>query len=141
MYLVKPSNPDWQSPGRPSTFYRRRPLSPSFPGLTCLALVVHHETPKALLVSDTGDRARAVWIPKSMVAIEPPQQLCFIVATMSKGFAEQKRLATRFIDPAQFAEGDLRFLHDAERRAAEKRRQYRGQHSPNGRHITQRDFC
>jgi hypothetical protein len=137
----RPSNPDWQSPGRPSTFYRRRSLRPSSYGMTCLALVLHHETDKALLVSDSGDRAKATWIPKSMVSIEPPVGYCFIVASMSQGFAEQKRLAPRFIDPKQFPDSTHEALREATARAARKRNLYRGHHEPNGRHITQRDFC
>jgi len=141
MYLVRPSNPDWQSPGRPSTFYRRRPVTPTFEGLTALALVVHHQTAKALLVSDSGDRAKAVWLPKSMVSIEQPWSLCFVVATMTAGFARQKRLIPRWIDPEIFNEGERELLRDAQARAATKRNIYRGHHVPNARHITQRDFC
>ncbi len=142
MYLVRPSNPDWQSPGRPSTFYRRR-IRPTLDGVTCLALVIHTESPsgKALLVSDTGDRARAVWVPKAMLSIETPRNYCFIVASMSAEFARQKRLAPRYIDPDQFPESIQPLLHDAVARAARKRNVYRGHRSPNARHITQRDFC
>lgn len=141
MYLVRPSNLDWQSPGRPSTYYRRRSVNPSFDGLTCLALVVHHQTDRALLVSDSGDRAKAIWIPKSMVSIEQPWNLCFIVATMASGFARQKRLIPRWIDTDQFSECEHKLLADAQARAATKRNIYRGHHMPNARHITQRDFC
>jgi hypothetical protein len=31
-----------------------------------LTLQLHHETDKAYLVSDSGDRDEAVWLPKSM---------------------------------------------------------------------------
>jgi len=141
MYLVRPSNPDWQSPGRPSTFYRRRPVTPTFEGLTCLALVVHDTREKALLVSDSGDRAKAVWIPRSMVSIEPPWSLCFVVATMAAGFARQKKLIPRFIYPELFNERERELLADAQSRAAAKRNIYRGHRVPNARHITQRDFC
>lgn len=32
---------------------------------------LHHETDKAVLVSDTGDKDDAVWLPKSQIEIEP----------------------------------------------------------------------
>lgn len=35
-----------------------------------LAVQLHHETGKAWLVSDDGDREKAVWIPKSQAEIE-----------------------------------------------------------------------
>lgn len=38
--------------------------------LVDLMVVLHHETEKAVLVSDDGDRARAVWLPKSAVEVE-----------------------------------------------------------------------
>ena len=31
---------------------------------------IHHETEKAWLVSDTGDRDDAVWLPKSVVEVQ-----------------------------------------------------------------------
>lgn len=34
-----------------------------------LELHLHHETDRAVLVSDTGDKADAVWLPKSQVEI------------------------------------------------------------------------
>jgi hypothetical protein len=35
-----------------------------------LTLHLHHETEKAILVSDDGDSDNAVWLPKSMCEIE-----------------------------------------------------------------------
>lgn len=134
------SNPEWRPPGRPSTFHRRQIL-PSYAGVTCIALVVHDERPKALLVSDSGDRTKAVWIPRAMVSIEEPRALCFIVATMSKRFAEMKALFPRFIDPKQFPEGAREALFDAVVHAARKRNLYRGHRAGAGRRITQNDFC
>lgn len=34
-----------------------------------LAVQVHHETEKAWLISDDGDRAKAKWIPKSQAEV------------------------------------------------------------------------
>src|SRR5579859_5625051 len=126
---------------QPKIAFGRRPILSSYRGLTCLALVVHHQTDAALLVSDSGDRAKAVWIPKSMVSIEQPWNLCFVVATMTSGFARQKRLNVRFIDPEIFNEGEQKLLADAQARAAAKRLAYSGRAPASARHITQRDFC
>lgn len=35
--------------------------------LTDLDMVLHHQTKDAVLVSDTGEEARAVWLPKSQI--------------------------------------------------------------------------
>lgn len=37
--------------------------------LVDIEVTVHHETEKAVLVSDDGDRKRAVWLPKSAIEI------------------------------------------------------------------------
>ena len=41
------------------------------PILVDLILFEHHRTPAAVLVSDTGEEKRAVWLPLSQVEIEP----------------------------------------------------------------------
>lgn len=110
--------------------FGRRPILPSYRGVTCLVLVRHHQTDKAILVSDTGDRTKAVWIPKAMVSIEPPSEYGILVATMSKVFAEQKNLHPRFIDPAQFNQATAEALAEAGARAARKRNFYRGYRQP-----------
>jgi hypothetical protein len=35
-----------------------------------LVLFVHHETDAAYLVSDDGDRDKAVWLPKSQIQVD-----------------------------------------------------------------------
>lgn len=110
--------------------FGRRPINPAWCGLTCLVLVRHGQTDKAILVSDAGDHTRAVWIPKAMVTIEQPSDRGVLVASMSKAFAEQKRLAPRFIDPAQFNQATAEALADAVSRAARKRNFYRGHQQP-----------
>jgi hypothetical protein len=126
---------------RPAITFGRRPILPSYRGVTCLVLVRHGQTEKAFKVSDTGDSARAVWIPKAMVTIEQPSDRGILVATMSKTFAEQKRLQPRFIDPSQFNQATAEVLADAVARAARKRNFYRGHRPGNGRHLTQNDFA
>lgn len=36
-----------------------------------ITLAVHHQTEKAVLVSDDGDRQKAVWLPLSSIEIAP----------------------------------------------------------------------
>lgn len=38
--------------------------------LTDLTVCLHHETDKAVLVSETGDGMKAVWLPKSQCEVE-----------------------------------------------------------------------
>lgn len=38
--------------------------------LTDVTLALHHETPKAWLLSQTGDEKSAIWLPKSMCEVE-----------------------------------------------------------------------
>ncbi|ODM71730.1 hypothetical protein [Bradyrhizobium elkanii] len=117
-------------PSREPSFERRRRQYADL-GLTCLALAVHRETDKALLVSDSADIARAVWCPKVMLRIDPAATACgFIVATMTSGFAQQKGLWPRFVDRTSWSDDKCAALACVERLAAEKRLQYRGFQQP-----------
>jgi len=110
--------------------YGRRTLTPTLSAVTCLALCVHHETEKALLVSDCADQVRAVWCPKSLLSLDPNLSGEFIVATMAKRLAEQKNLHPRAIDTEGWLESRIVALSDAQGRAARKRNQYRNHHEP-----------
>jgi hypothetical protein len=110
--------------------------------MTALVLVRHGETAKAILVSDCGVSAKAVWVPKAMVTIEQPtSQRGILVATMSKSFAEAKNLHPRFIDPTLFNQATREVLDRAIARAAQKRNFYRGHRSPHARHDSQNLFA
>jgi hypothetical protein len=119
-------------PAPPARSFGRRPIAPIFGHLTCLVLVKHHETEKALFVSDDGDPIGAVWVPKAMLVIEPGDRGRFIVATVSKTFAEQKRLYPRFIDRARFCIEEIASLEAAESLAARKRNRLRNYREPMG---------
>lgn len=114
---------------------------PTSPGMTALVLVRHGETAKAILVSDCGVYAKAVWVPKAMVTIEQPSERGILVGTMSKAFAEMKNLHPRFIDPALFNQATREVLDRAVARAATKRNSYRGHRSPHARHDSQNLFA
>lgn len=119
----------------------RRHLAPRDLGMTCLVLVRHHETPKAILVSDTGIYANAVWIPKAMVVIEMPSERGILVASMSKAFAQQKKLCERAIDPTLFNEATRDVLADANARAARKRNFYRRFRAPTSNCMNRNVFA
>jgi hypothetical protein len=128
MRTVQSSNVIQITP-RPAS-YGRRPIHPAYAGVTCLVLIQHSESEKALFVSDNGDRSKAVWVPKAMVSIDRASRLGFLVATTSKRFAEQKNLHPRFIDPEGFSEEITAALWEAAARAAKKRNQLRNHHEP-----------
>jgi hypothetical protein len=119
----------------------RRQVTPRQPGVTCLTLVVHGRTEKALLVSDCGIYGKSVWVPKVMLTIHEPSERGILVATMSKAFAEQKNLHPRFIDPTLFNQATREVLDRAVARAASKRNSYRGHRSPHARHDSQNQFA
>ncbi|SDQ98658.1 hypothetical protein SAMN05519103_00314 [Rhizobiales bacterium GAS113] len=52
---------------------------------------LHHETEKAILVSDDGDRHKAVWLPHSQIEVERKERGVIIV-TMPECLAIDKGL-------------------------------------------------
>lgn len=59
--------------------------------LVDLTMRLHHETAKAVLVSDDGDKAHAVWLPLSQVEIEhKPKGI--VVVTLPEWMATDKGL-------------------------------------------------
>lgn len=123
--------------------FERRQVRPSSPGMmTCLCLVRHHQTDKAIKVSSCGDLAKAVWLPKYMVTIEPNSERGILVVTMPWDLSVQKGLFPREIDPAQFNQATRDALVDAQARATRKRNAFRlARRTPHGRHDTQHQFC
>lgn len=55
-----------------------------------VAVQLHHETEKAWLVSDDGDKARAIWIPKSQAELEAKGAAHIL--TLPEWLATDKRL-------------------------------------------------
>ncbi len=60
--------------------------------LVDVAVVRHAETEKAILVSETGERDKAVWLPKSQIEIENDGHKNFVTVTMSERLALDKGL-------------------------------------------------
>lgn len=52
---------------------------------------LHHQTDKAVLVSDDGDEKRAVWVPKSMCELEHKGGRVWTL-TAEQSFLEDKGL-------------------------------------------------
>ncbi len=59
--------------------------------LVDLTLRLHHKTERAVLVSETGDEKKAVWIPLSQCEVELMQRGMCIV-TMPEWLAKDKEL-------------------------------------------------
>lgn len=61
--------------------------------LVDLTMHLHAETDAAILVSDDGDKARAVWLPKSQIEFERNRGPGFTVeVTMPEWLATEKGL-------------------------------------------------
>lgn len=106
--------------------FGRRPLPSFFAGLTCLVLVKHQETEKAVFVSDDADVIGAVWVPRAWLTIDTKDRGRILVATMSKEIARQKGLRISMFDPAHLREGEADLVTEAEASAAETRNRMRG---------------
>jgi hypothetical protein len=58
-----------------------------------IAGVIHHQTEKAILFSDDGDREKAVWLPKSVVEVEhDPKKPDHVTVTMPERIAKDRGL-------------------------------------------------
>jgi hypothetical protein len=113
-----------------SRSHDRRPLASFFGHLTCLVLVKHHATDKALFVSDDGDAVGAVWAPRAMLSIDPADRGKYLVATLSQAFAAQKRLEVRFIDHDRLTPEESAQLGQAQELAKRTRQRLNGSRAP-----------
>ena len=61
--------------------------------VTDIVVQEHHRTDKAILVSDTGDKEDAVWLPFSQIEMEPvPGKSGFLEITLPVWLAQDKGL-------------------------------------------------
>ena len=60
--------------------------------LVDVAVVLHHETEKEVLVSETADRKTAVWLPKSAIEIEPDGHANLVTVTLPVRLEKEKGL-------------------------------------------------
>jgi len=118
-------------PTRPASFPRRL-LAPIPGNLTCLVLIKHMATEKAVKVSDNGDQSKAVWCARSMLILDPVERGIFLVATLPKLVAQKNNLHPRFIDAEKlgFTPEQVEQLAEAESLAARKRNQLRNYRDP-----------
>ncbi len=61
-------------------------------GLIDVTLQMHHETDKAFLVSDDGNREKAIWLPKSQCERGDPKGKGVFEFTMPEWLAMDKGL-------------------------------------------------
>lgn len=59
--------------------------------ITDITVALHHETDKAVLVSNDGDREKAIWLPKSQIEVEHKQGNV-VVVTLPEWLAKDKGL-------------------------------------------------
>lgn len=57
-----------------------------------LCLYLHRESPKAILVSDDGDEAKAVWLALSQISVKPRTRGNTLLITMPTWLATSKQL-------------------------------------------------
>lgn len=60
--------------------------------LVDVTMQLHHETDKAILVSDSGEREKAVWLPLSKIEIERKPK-AVVVVTLPEWLAIEKGIA------------------------------------------------
>lgn len=60
--------------------------------LVDVAMCRHIETDHAILASETGEKADAVWLPKSQIEIENDGHRNFITVSMPEWLAKEKGL-------------------------------------------------
>lgn len=60
--------------------------------LVDIEVKLHHQTDRAVLVSTTGDRKDAVWVPKSLCEIEPKTAQGLYTLTAEEGTLIDKEL-------------------------------------------------
>lgn len=60
--------------------------------LVDLTLHPHAETEKALLVSENGDKSKAVWLPKTQIEFEGNSRTGYVEVTLPEWLAQDKGL-------------------------------------------------
>jgi hypothetical protein len=57
-----------------------------------ITVSVIHETEKAVLISETGEKDKSVWLPKSLIEIEGTSKAGIIIVTIPEQLAIDKKL-------------------------------------------------
>jgi len=60
--------------------------------LADVTVQLHHETPRAILVSDDGDSEKAVWLPLSQIEFEKTSKPSIITVTLPVWLAKERGL-------------------------------------------------
>lgn len=60
--------------------------------LVDVSVQLHHETPKAILVSNNGEPDEAIWLPKSQIEFSPPTKSGCIEVTLPEWLAHKHGL-------------------------------------------------
>lgn len=57
-----------------------------------ISVQLHHETEKAVLVSDNGNKDKAIWIPKSLIEISQADKNGIVEISLPEWMAKSKGL-------------------------------------------------
>jgi hypothetical protein len=60
--------------------------------LTDIMVQLHHETDRAILVSDAGDSEKAVWLPLSQIEFEKTGKPGIVLVTLPTWLAKERGL-------------------------------------------------
>lgn len=126
--------------------FDRRPLPKVFVQFTCLVLIRHRqsESGKALYVSTDGDVLNAVWVPKAMLGLDGVDRGRFLVATVSKAFAGQKRLDVGHLKlewTDRLTPDERTQLKSAEELARRTRQRFNGYRPSTLSHVGRNEFA
>jgi hypothetical protein len=123
--------------------YDRRPLPTAFAGFTCVVLVKHQASGdgKDLFVSTDCDAVGAVWVPRAMLGLDRTDRGRFLVATLSKAFAGEKRLDAGSISHERLAPDESAQLTAAQEAAKRTRARFRGDRTSRLSHIGRNEFA
>lgn len=110
-------------PASPRSF-GRRPVRAAFAGFTVLVLFRHHQTEKAIFVSDDGDAVGAVWLPKALLGFDRKDRGPFLVVTIDKKLASEKHLDIGTFNYDRLSEAEREQLEDAKECARLNRQRF-----------------
>ena len=60
--------------------------------LVTIEMTIHHETDRAILASDDGNKSHAVWLPRSQIEIDDEDRPLTVLVTMPEWLAIEKGL-------------------------------------------------
>lgn len=97
----------------PQSFNRRRSARAVLDSMITLVLFKHDETEGQILVSDDDDPVGAVWIRRAKILVDRTDRGRFLVVTMSRQMAQEKKLYFALIDRKNYLPEERALLEQA----------------------------